>query len=57
MARCERELRDKMKARPLLGIDKPGLAKALARAIHAGLSRPLLEEAAAKLPEPMRPKI
>ena len=56
-ARCERELRDKMKARPLLGVDKAGLAKALTRAIQAGLSRDLLEAAAAKLPEASRPEI
>ena len=44
-------------ARPLLGIDKPGLSKALTRAIQAGLPRELLDQAAAKLPEASRPHI
>ena len=44
-------------ARPLLGIDKPGLSKALTRAIQAGLPRELLDQAAAKLPEASRPQI
>lgn len=56
-AKCEKDLRDKMKARPLLGIDKPGLSKALTRAIQVGLPRELLEQAAAKLPEASRPHI
>jgi len=55
--KCEKDLREKMKARPLLGIDKPGLSKALTRAIQAGLPRELLDQAAAKLPEASRPQI
>ena len=44
-------------ARPLLGVDKPGLGKELTRAIQFGLPRELLDQAAAKLPEASRPHI
>jgi hypothetical protein len=41
----------------VLGVDKPGLGKALTRAIQLGLPRELLDQAAATLPEASRPHI